>query len=382
MRAEQFLEINFDELQSQMIDLLHEIQNEQMFLKLEAESNKCRMVFYEKSRLKSLIFLVIDLTLTDQREIIEEMTKSIATLKEENRNCNYRLSAIRNQLQEKETLLGATVSTSKIFENRVKKDMQMLENVFCTTLHKLERTIGEKLNRLSLKQVKLLGDVESVKNDNRLKCESSVRLVNSLHSLRLENERHLKMVDELKLEVNHLNILRRNCEDKCATLQRSLESKNHDMQDCKGQISELKKDLQDATMIIAQKSKTHDEIAKDLVQANSMLVNFNNQCDTLSKELDESREVIQLKDRSIKEINIKAHRMQEEFDVYRTKYNVEEFAKLQQELCLAKQKVNDLEKHNKETIKLNGLLTRKLSSGDVSQPARNAWLPPSQRSNY
>lgn len=51
--------------------------------------------------------------------------------------------------------------------------------------------------------------------------------------------------------------------------------------------AELRKDIQEATIIIAQKTKTHDEIAKDLVQANTMLVNFNNHYDLMAKDVSE-----------------------------------------------------------------------------------------------
>lgn len=47
----------------------------------------------------------------------------------------------------------------------------------------------------------------------------------------------------------------------------------------------MRKDIQEATVIIAQKTKTHNELARDLVQANTMLVNFNKQYDIISKEV-------------------------------------------------------------------------------------------------
>lgn len=43
--------------------------------------------------------------------------------------------------------------------------------------------------------------------------------------------------------------------------------------------------MQQATLIISQKSKVNDEIAKDLVQANQMLVNFNNHYDRMVQEV-------------------------------------------------------------------------------------------------
>lgn len=50
-------------------------------MKVEANDSHCKVIFYEKSRIKALIFLTIDLTLTNQKELVDEMTISIAQLK-------------------------------------------------------------------------------------------------------------------------------------------------------------------------------------------------------------------------------------------------------------------------------------------------------------
>lgn len=42
---------------------------------------QARMVFFEKAKLKSLIFLIIDLNVTEQTEIIKEMSFNIENLK-------------------------------------------------------------------------------------------------------------------------------------------------------------------------------------------------------------------------------------------------------------------------------------------------------------
>lgn len=50
-------------------------------MRLEVHSTGAKMVFYEKAKLKLLIFLVVDLNVTDQCEIIREMGVNIQQLK-------------------------------------------------------------------------------------------------------------------------------------------------------------------------------------------------------------------------------------------------------------------------------------------------------------
>lgn len=68
-------------------------------------------MFYEKSRIKSLILLVIDLVLTDQNDIIKEMTADMNRLKQLNRNSTAQLESVRNQLQEKDAVLKSTLTS-------------------------------------------------------------------------------------------------------------------------------------------------------------------------------------------------------------------------------------------------------------------------------
>lgn len=74
-------------------------------LRLEAEESRCKIIFYEKSRIKSLIFLTIDLEITNEREIIKEMSSNIIELKEVNKNLNQQVILYNNQMQEKDLLL-------------------------------------------------------------------------------------------------------------------------------------------------------------------------------------------------------------------------------------------------------------------------------------
>lgn len=50
-------------------------------LKIEADEVRCKIIFYERSKIKSLIFLTLELVLTNQKEVIDEMSSNIHQLK-------------------------------------------------------------------------------------------------------------------------------------------------------------------------------------------------------------------------------------------------------------------------------------------------------------
>lgn len=50
-------------------------------MRLESNDLKCTLIFYEKSKLKCLIFLVLELDATTQKDIVLEMTEMITNLK-------------------------------------------------------------------------------------------------------------------------------------------------------------------------------------------------------------------------------------------------------------------------------------------------------------
>lgn len=47
------------------------------FLKCEVHDKKCTLVFYFKSKIKSIIYLTLDLMITNQREIYNEMINNL-----------------------------------------------------------------------------------------------------------------------------------------------------------------------------------------------------------------------------------------------------------------------------------------------------------------
>lgn len=82
-------------------------------LRLEAEDTICKIVFYEKSRIKSLIFLTIDLLLTNEKDVIYEMSTYIQELKETNKNLSQQLSLYNAQVHEKDSQLNVALSKNK-----------------------------------------------------------------------------------------------------------------------------------------------------------------------------------------------------------------------------------------------------------------------------
>lgn len=47
---------------------------------VNADKTKCRVIFYEKSKIKNLILLSIELTITSQKDIFDEMESNIKQL--------------------------------------------------------------------------------------------------------------------------------------------------------------------------------------------------------------------------------------------------------------------------------------------------------------
>lgn len=74
-------------------------------LRIEANDSNCKICFYEKSKLKALILLTIDLDLVNQRDIIEEMSNNIMTLKDENNMLNGQCKALRKYVNQKDAQL-------------------------------------------------------------------------------------------------------------------------------------------------------------------------------------------------------------------------------------------------------------------------------------
>lgn len=115
--------------------------------------------------------------------------------------------------------------------------------------------------------------------------------------------------------------------------------------------SELNNDMQNATLIIAEKSKTNDEIARDLVQANQMIVNFNNRIDKMADENQALQEQLRMKDDIINEHKGTISKLRQEFEDYKDRVKMEEIVALKEELLMARKEVETVQKQNRELAK-------------------------------
>ncbi|EFA05494.1 spindle assembly abnormal protein 6 homolog [Tribolium castaneum] len=369
MRSEQCLDIDFNEFRSNLIDMFQQVHTHDMFLKCEIDHNQGKLVFYGKSKIKSIVFLTIDLQITNQKEIFNEMNNNILELQTANKNLTSQLQLSKTRLRDKDSEIEKFILINKQLEKRFLKDLQHLNCVFNTKLQECSSLLITKILALTQKLLKLYQDVEIVKAESLLKSDSSARLLQSMENLRLESIETSKIVNELKRENCNLKSTQLSNEKMIADLNNTLQNREAEFRELKKQRDEFEKDVKQATLIIAQKTTANEELARDVVKANQMLVNFNHLLDTKNQEIDELKNSISRQEKIMQEQNHRFHELCKEFEDYKAEFNAERINKLSHELFTANKKVEDVEKVNRETAKLNELLTRKLASVDF--PRRN-----------
>lgn len=93
MKCQQSLNVDYHDFQEQLLELFDKIKSQEMLIGLEQRGGECKMVFYEKAKLKSLIFLTIDLDEMDRLEAINELAATVEDLKIRNKEKNEQLQA-------------------------------------------------------------------------------------------------------------------------------------------------------------------------------------------------------------------------------------------------------------------------------------------------
>nr|CAI5817115.1 unnamed protein product [Callosobruchus analis] len=63
----------------------------------------CTLVFYGKSKIKSIIFLTVDLHMTNQKEIFEELTAALNNLQEANDLLKKQVSHLQKGIGKKDS---------------------------------------------------------------------------------------------------------------------------------------------------------------------------------------------------------------------------------------------------------------------------------------
>lgn len=59
-------------------------------------------------------------------------------------------------------------------------------------LNNVQTKISTEISKLTKRHQKILKDVEKIRTENRLKCESTARVMQSMQNLRLENDHNNK----------------------------------------------------------------------------------------------------------------------------------------------------------------------------------------------
>ncbi|CAH0548751.1 unnamed protein product [Brassicogethes aeneus] len=361
MRNSQNLDINFLEFKTDLIDMLNQHQKDEMHLKVELSQNKCTLVFYGKSKIKIIVYLTVDLKLTNQKEIFSEMNNNLKQLQEINERLKWQLSQSKSTIKDKEKQILETMQLKKNIEQEFLNHLSKVESFFNNKICEIRDNLLTKLTLNQKRLSKLFNDLQTVKSESILKSDSSQRLLKTMESLRIETIENATIINELKTE-NSALISAKNTYDKIIN---DLNSKIQDLDKVNSILQskneELRDDLEKVSVIIAQKKETNDELARDLVQANQMLVNFNNHYDKKVKQIEDLNNALMLKDQYIQEQRVKTNELLNEFEEYKTKFSNEEFINLKHENTLKNNKITELENTVRKLNKMNNILTQKVS---------------------
>lgn len=313
--------------------------------------SKARLVFYEKAKLKSLIFLIVDLLPTDQTEIIGEMSFNIQNLKEQNRSLLSELCSIKKSVSEKEIEIRTITSKSFDLKKEYIKSLQSIDGIVGKKLQNFQTIFQNKLQKINRDVFNLTKNVEICKEKDYLKQISSQRLKQTLEDLQINFKKSQDKLICLEEKNEKMNESKTLLQQQINDMKVQLMKKQDTIDGLQEKIADLKKDMQNATVIITEKDKTNEELARDLVQANQMIVNFSNQIDKLSSDCDNLRQQLRLKDDFIGEQKLAMNKICEEFDDYRNRFRMEEFLSLKEDLLNARKEVENVEKQNRELSK-------------------------------
>ncbi|KAJ3651773.1 hypothetical protein Zmor_017788 [Zophobas morio] len=364
MRSEQSLDIDFVEFRTNLIDMLHQVQTRELFLKCEIDVNRSKLIFFGKSKIKAIVFLIIDLQMTNQKDVFNEMNSNILDLQMINKNLVSQMARLKTRLEDKDTEIENFISINKQLEKRFREDLVNLSYVFSNKLQECSALLLHKIVLLTQRLLKLIQDVEVVKHESLLKSDSSARLLQSMENLRLESIETSRIVNELKRENCNLKAIQLGNEQMIDDLNSTIQRQEVEYIELKKKRDEFEKDAKQAAMIIAQKTTTNEDLEKDLLKAHQLLVSFNHSLATKTQEIEELKTTVASQDKVMQEHNHRFHELCRQFEEYKTEFSLERLNKVSQDLFAANRRVEEVEKVNRETAKLNELLTRKLASGD------------------
>ncbi|XP_066144673.1 spindle assembly abnormal protein 6 homolog [Euwallacea fornicatus] len=361
LRHKQSLDINYTEFKTNVVDMLNQFRKKEMFLKCELYDKKCTMVFFTKSKIKSIIYLTLDLRLTDQKEIVAEMYLEIDKLQGLNKRLHNQLLKTQQTVKERELEIQNLQQTTQLVVEKFHKDLENVDHLFTAKCDQFQSSLFYKLSRFKDKIIELHKKVNILKQENHLKASSSDRLIKTLETLRLENIDYSTSMDSLKRENTSLNILRVTLERNVADLKKSLEETQNLHRNFEMKKTELETDLEKLSIIIAQKDSKISELSKDLVQANNMIVRFSNECDARDQQLREYEEDVTVKEKIIMDQKCQIKQILNSFEQYKVDFNFEKFEDTKRNLLMSEKNVDDLKEELRKLNKINAILTQKVS---------------------
>ncbi|CAG9772759.1 unnamed protein product [Ceutorhynchus assimilis] len=363
IRCAQSLDINFSEFKANIIDMLHQYQKKEMYLKCQISDNKCTLVFYMKSKIKNMVYLTLDLQKTNETEIIAEIHAEKQEAQELIRKLEKQLGKTKKLVEEKDFEIQDIEKARKLMLEQFCKNLRYIESWSTSKLVQIQNQVLTKITALSKKINILQTNIEILKQENNLKAVSSDRLMKTMENLRVENMESNRLNEKLKKENGALNILRCSLERNVADMKKTvdeLQSVNRNME--RKQI-ELEKDLGKLSIIVTQKESKINELSKDVVQANNMLVQFNSCFDEKAQQLNELQKSIVSRDRIINEQKLQNNQVLIAFEEYKREFSAERFGALEKDLLMSRRKIDELEEEMRKINKINALLTHKIGQG-------------------
>lgn len=219
------------------------------------------------------------------------------------------------------------------------------------SLQSLQSVLEKKISKLDTDFAKVVRDADNLKEVFHLKSACLSRLNRAIIEGKAESEKQQKTIEELQERLDCTGTMKLKAEQQAYDLKLELARTNERVENMTDQIDELKRDMQNATLIIAQKGEINDELAKDLVQANQMIVSFKNRLESISEEENDLRKQLGMKDEVIREYKVMLSKIQGEFESYKNKVRQEDILKLEGELITTRNELQNLEKQNRELAK-------------------------------
>lgn len=361
MRVKQSLDINFSEFKSNLLEMLAQLQKREMFLRCETTDQLCTMVFFNKSKIKSIVYLTVELHAASQKEVLDEMINNLQYFKDSNEKLQLQMSCMKKSIVDKDQDIKHLNNVKYNMEKKFYGIIKEVEEHINTKAREVECLLLRQIKSVADRIIKILNDVNRLQQDTHLRINSNINLLKTMECLKIENRDKLNSIERLQEENHILQTAKLNLEKNLTSLRNAFTEKEIINRELQSKNEELQSDMEKATIVLAQKKSTVDELTKDLVQANQMLVNFTHHYDLKVKELENIQAHLNHKNRQIEEDRARYFELQGQFENYKTKFNEEIQENMKGDLSMAHNKIEELEQALRKANKINALLSEKVN---------------------